>query len=356
MVVNHRQRCAIALGLPVGMLGRSCRSGLRRSRFVFVWAIVWAVLAMLLVGCGGDAGQPLVANGDGITKVRLALNWFPEAEHGGFYAALEHGYYRDAGLDVEIIPGGPNAPVIQEVITGQVEFGVTNADQIFLGRSKGANVTALLAPLQDGPRCIMVHGSSGIESFEDLNNMTIALSEAKPFAMYLKKKLPLENVEFVPYPGSVAEFMTNEKFAQQAYIFSEPFTARQKGGDPKTLMLSDFGFNLYSSVLFADEKTLTKSSDVVKAMVTASARGWQRYLADPEPTNTFIHEANSHMGLEILGHSVGTLKDLCQTADDQPFGVMTDERWQTLHDQMLDIGAITKPIPIADVFTTRYLD
>lgn len=312
--------------------------------------------ALFTAGCGGDAGKELSVNSDGLTKVRLALNWFPEAEHGGFYAAQEHGFYKDAGLDVEIIPGGPNAPVIQEVITGQVQFGVTNADQIFLGRSKTANVTALMAPLQNGPRCIMVHESSGIKAFDDLNNMTIALSEAKPFAMFMKQKLPLNNVEFVPYPGSVAEFMLNEKFAQQAYVFSEPFTATKKGGDPKTLMLSDFGFNLYSSVLFADEKTLAKSPDVVKAMVQASAKGWKKYLTDPESTNKVINAANPEMGVDILAYGVETLQTLCATEGDQPFGSMTQQRWQTLHDQMLEIGAIEKPISVSDVFTTKFLD
>ena len=63
-------------------------------------------------------------------RVRLALNWFPEAEHGGFYAALVHGYYQKQGLQVEILGGGPDAPVIQRVATGAVEFGVTNADDV----------------------------------------------------------------------------------------------------------------------------------------------------------------------------------------------------------------------------------
>ena len=74
-------------------------------------------------------------------RVQLALNWFPEAEHGGYYAALVHGYYADEGFDVEIIPGGPGAPVIQEVVVGRVGFGVVNADQILLGRAEARDAS-----------------------------------------------------------------------------------------------------------------------------------------------------------------------------------------------------------------------
>ncbi len=69
-------------------------------------------------------------------KVKLLLNWYPEAEHGGYYAALVRGYYREAGLDVEILAGVPNTPVIQEVAREQVTFGVDNADKVLLARAQ----------------------------------------------------------------------------------------------------------------------------------------------------------------------------------------------------------------------------
>src|SRR5436190_673086 len=70
-----------------------------------------------------------------LSAVTLQLNWFPEAEHGGFYAALVHGYYRDAGLDVKILAGGPDTPVLQQVARGAATFGVVNADNVLFGRA-----------------------------------------------------------------------------------------------------------------------------------------------------------------------------------------------------------------------------
>ena len=90
------------------------------------------LLASGLVGCKPSSPTATVPTEESaqLQKVTLALNWFPEAEHGGYYAALVNGHYREEGLDVEIQPGGPGVPVIQNVATGRVMFGIANADQV----------------------------------------------------------------------------------------------------------------------------------------------------------------------------------------------------------------------------------
>ena len=189
--------------------------------------------ALLLFACGQNDPPPTE---QGKTRVRLALNWFPEAEHGGFYAAHIHGYYAKRNLEVEILGGGPDAPVIQRVSTGAVEFGVTNADDVLYARAQQAPVVALMAPYQINPRCIMVHESSGIERIDQISNITLAMSQRPAFSHYLRWKYPLEGVNIMPYPGNVSQFLANPNFAQQGYVFSEPFVARQQGGDPRALL------------------------------------------------------------------------------------------------------------------------
>lgn len=94
---------------------------------------------LLLAGCGREAGAPVAGPGgtgssSGPVAVEIALNWYPEAEHGGFYAALLNGEYEKEGLKVTIRPGGPQAPALQQVATGQVQFCVDNADKLLLAR------------------------------------------------------------------------------------------------------------------------------------------------------------------------------------------------------------------------------
>jgi NitT/TauT family transport system substrate-binding protein len=322
----------------------------------------------LLVGCSPSAPNPPATVGGGVgaeteirqlVAVKLALNWYPEAEHGGFYAALRQGYYREVGLEVEIVKGGPNAPVIPLVARGNMAFGVANADGLLLGRGQNAPVVALMAPLQTSPRSIMVHESSGIEDFEDLKKLrTLAVSDSQPFFRFLTKRVSLEGVTIVPYQGNVAMFLVKSDFGQQAYIFSEPFTAKQEGGDPKSLLVADLGFNPYTSVLFTSEPFLLDHGDVVRGMVAASVRGWELYLAQPEETNRYIHEINPEMSLEALAYGVDALAPLVRNkeADAVGIGHMSAQRWQTLADQLVEIGSLAAgSVRPDEAFTTKFL-
>lgn len=309
-----------------------------------------------------DSTSPATVSTAAPRKVTLLLNWFPEAEHGGFYAALVHGFYKDQGLEVTIQAGGPKAPVIQSVASGQVDFGVENADTLLLGRAQQADVVAVLAPIQDSPRCIMVHKGSGIDTFEKLaadKSITLAINPGQAFADFLKSKLPLGEHKVVRYPGNVAQFLADPKFATQAYNFSEPFFAKQQGGDPAELMVSDLGFNTYTSLLVCTQDLINKDPDVVTKMVRASQLGWIKYLSDPTQTNAYINSINAEATPEILQYGVEMLKPLCQP-DGLPaeqIGVMTQERWSTLANQLVEIGSVPAgTVDATKAFTTSFFE
>lgn len=309
---------------------------------------------ILLAGCGRAPSEGNSATADDaksdtntLTKVSLMLNWYPEAEHGGYYAALVHGYFEESGLDVKIIPGGPNAPVVQQAARGAVDFGVTNADRIVLARAQDAKIKALLAPLANSPRCLLVHADSGIEKFEQLQNVTMMLSREHAWAQFLIKKLPLDGVRIVPNSASLAPFLADPRAAKQGYIISEPFVAKKEGADVRSLLVADFGFNPYTSVLMTSDETISQRPELARKMIEASRRGWEKYLADPAATNQRIHELNPEMSLEILDFGVQAIKEYCIEPEFQPdnFGRMTIERWSTLVSQleeleMLDPGAV----------------
>lgn len=311
--------------------------------------------ALLLFACGQNETPPPTEQGK--TRVRLALNWFPEAEHGGFYAAHIHGYYAKRNLEVEILGGGPDAPVIQRVSTGAIEFGVTNADDVLYARAQQAPVVALMAPYQINPRCIMVHESSGIERIDQISNITLAMSQRPAFSHYLRWKYPLEGVNIVPYPGNVSQFLANPNFAQQGYVFSEPFVARQQGGDPRALLVSDIGFNPYASVIIATEETIAQRANIVRALVEASIEGWEHYLRDGQETNQYINSLNPEMGLDILAYGVEKSAALVldPVASEKGLGHMSSARWNELHKQMVEAGLIKAEGGVEGAFDTQFL-
>ena len=273
---------------------------------------------------------------------QIALNWYPEVEHGGYLAAKTLELFDKVDVAMEIIPGGPGAPqgVIQELAAERIHFAVSDADNVVKARASGVPVVALMAPLQSNPRCIMVHEASGITKLEELANVERAISDSRPFALWMKKKLPLTNVRMVPFNGLVGEFLVKPDFAQQGYVFSEPFVAKEKGGDPKVLMVSDIGFNPYASVLVTTETVIKQRPDLVKAVVSASVKGWEQYLADATKTNEAIHGMNKDMSLEALKYGVEAMAPLCKSSDGVASCGMTLERWQALVQQIEELEDI----------------
>lgn len=334
------------------------------------WYRFWSgLIFVVVVGCQAQTAAPVAtetaasatsAAAQPVT-VTLALNWRPEAEHGGFYAALVHGYFDEEGLKVKIRHGGPNVPVIADVASGQIEFGVDNADKLLLLRAQQADVVVVMSPIQNSPRCIMVHKKSGLAKLEDLADkkpFTLAINQGQPFAQFMMKKIKLDDIRIVPFPSGVAQFMDDPNFGQQAYSFSEPFLAEEKGGDPQCLMLSDIGFNTYTSVLLTRREMIDQNSELVAKMTRASIRGWKKYLAEPDETNKHIHGENPEMGMEILKFGANALRSVClpEGFDESRLGEMTTERWQTLVTQMTEIGSI-KPdsVKAEDAFTLKFI-
>jgi NitT/TauT family transport system substrate-binding protein len=295
---------------------------------------LFAWLTSLLVSTGAVA--------EAASPVKMALNWFPEAEHAGFYHALEAGLYAAQGVSVELIPGGPGVPVLQQVATGKVLFGVSNADEVLIARAQGVPVVSVLAPIQTSPRVIMVHEGSGMRKLQDLKNVTLAIEAQAPFANFLKRKLPLTGVRFVPYNGSVAPFVANPQFAQQAYGISEPFVAQQKGAKPVNLYVSELGYNPYTSVLVVSEKTLRENPALVKKIVAASRVGWDRYLENPALANAAMRKANSQLDEPLLAFGHSELLKLCRNADTKAggTGVQTAQRWNELSKQLVQMGVV----------------
>src|SRR5258708_13885940 len=97
-------------------------------------------------------------------KIRLALNWKPDPQFGGFYAAP----YQAHALDVEILPGGAGTPTIQMVGAGSAEFGVVSADELIVARSQGNDVVELFAGFQSNPQGIMFHSSRKLKALDEL--------------------------------------------------------------------------------------------------------------------------------------------------------------------------------------------
>jgi len=294
----------------------------------------------LLANCGKSPG-----------KIRLALNWKPDPQFGGFYSAP----YQAHGLDVEILPGGAGTPTIQMVGAGSAEFGVVSADELVVARSQGNDVVALFAVFQNNPQGIMAHASRKLASLADLfkNSGTVALQRGLPYARLLEKKYGFEKVKIVPSPGGdISAFLADKNFAQQCFIMSEPLTAKHRGADVQVFPVSDAGYNPYTTVLTTAGDFLRKDSDRIKAMVAAVREGWRAYLDNPQPTNQRMNQLNPSMAPDVFAEVAEAQKPLIETDETRRsgLGTMTENRWETLIAQLKELGDIQRAPAAEDCY------
>lgn len=302
----------------------------------------------LIAGC--DRKSP--ATGGAGRKVTLALNWVPEPEFGGIYAARQSGAFARHGLDVQIQPGGAGAPVIQRVAAGQIQFGIASADEVIMARARGADVVALFATYQTCPQGLMVHRQKGLTQIGQIftADLTVAMETGLPYAAYLKKKYGSGNAKIVPYDGGVARFLADKSFVQQCFIFSEPIAAQRAGADPQVFLVADAGYNPYTAVVVTRGQIVRQDLPLVQSMANALREGWEQYLRDPGPANQLMGQLNKTMDAYTFAAGARAQMPLIQPAPNVPVGTMDAGRWQQLADQLVELGLVDRAPGPAECF------
>lgn len=309
---------------------------MKKLRFVL------GAVALLVSGCAKKSVEKKPDERSGAPVV-LALDWVPEPEFGGFYAARESGAFRKQGLNVEIRGGGAGVPVVQMVATGKAQFGIAGADEVITARARGADVVAVFATFQTSPQGVMVHASRGYKTMGDaLKTGTLAIEPGLPYAAFLKKKYGGFGATVVPYDGGVARFMVDPAFAQQCFITAEPLAAKRKGGDPQVFLVADEGFNPYTGVVIVARSLLKEHPDRVRSFVLAAREGWTAYLAAPSATNAVMQKLNPSMDAETFTAAADAEKALIENDDTKSHGVgsMMRTRWETLGKQLVELGIV----------------
>jgi NitT/TauT family transport system substrate-binding protein len=292
-----------------------------------------------------------------VAPATLILNWFAEPEHGGNFAAVAKGFYKEGGLDVTLTPGGPSVSATQIVASGKAQFGMANGDDILVARQEGIPIVAIATSLQKSPQALFYHKSSGIKNFSDLNGHKVYVASTASFWQFIKKKYKLDGAQEMKYTGQLVNFVSDKNSLTQGYVTSEPFTLDQQKVEYGTLLNADSGYNIYAGVYFTTEKMIAEHPDQVKAFVEATVKGWDYYKDHSEEINPTIKEKNPDMGLDMMKFSAAKEMDFAFGGDaaTKGTGVMTKERWEEVQKQLVEVGVLKKAEDINKVFTTQFL-
>ncbi|HEX4284202.1 MAG TPA: ABC transporter substrate-binding protein [Terracidiphilus sp.] len=323
----------------------------RINRFVVLIAAL--VLASVLSGCKSQ--QPSAS--DGLTPVKLQLDWYPQPEHGGFFTAVLQGYYKAEGLDVTVLPLPQYGSVAQLVSSGKADLGLGSSDQILEWDSNGLPLVAIAATMQHDPQAVMVHQNSPVHDFKDLEGHTIAAQTGATWLKYVISRYGLHNVRQVPSTLSIANFLADPDYVQQIFITSEPFFARQAGAQVRTLLISSSGYDPYR-VQFTTHDFAAQHPDLVAKFVRASIRGWQDYLKNPQPTNDYLLKLNPALNPAQETYTAQALRDGAfitgNDASGPQTGRMTAARWQASLDQLKALNILHGPVDLTSAYSLQF--
>lgn len=281
------------------------------------------------------------------TPVRLQLNWVPEPEFGGIYAARELGLFKQAGLDVKIIAGAAGAPVPQMVASGTCEIGVVSGSQVLTTNGAGGNLVAFFATFQQNPTCVIVRESMAPRTLREVwtGGFTVAVENGLPWVSMANAAFGTSAVRLVPYSGSLASFEADAKLIQQAFISAEPVQLQLKGVRVRAISVAESGYNPYEAVYATSRQYLDSHPAVIAAFARAVQAGWVAYQADPGKFNTILAPLNPAMSLVAMNLCSERQNPLIETDETRANGIgfMSAERWKATQDALITTKIMTKP-------------
>jgi NitT/TauT family transport system substrate-binding protein len=340
------------------------RLGSMRLRF-FVLPVFFLMSALpAQAQHGGGAAPEPKKDGPSLHKVRFGTNWVAEAEHGGFYQALADGTYKKYGLDVEIVPGGPNVNNRILLPVGKLDFFMSaNSLQSFDAVEQKIPTVVVAASFQKDPQVLLAHPGMAT-SLDDLKQLTLLVSKEgmASYFQWLKADYGFTDRKVKPYTFNPQPFLADEATAMQGYVTSEPYAIETQGKfKPKIFLLANYGFNSYSTLIETRRDLAEKDPYLVQRFVDASIIGWYHYLyGDSKPGNELIKKQNPEMTDALLAYSIAKMKEygIVDSGDSLTLGIgaMTDVRMKSFFDKMVRAGVVPSSVDYSQAFTTRFVN
>lgn len=340
---------------------------MKNKGFMTVALII--VLAILIVAGGISfwvikQRQPENKKHTGSEEVNLKLKWLHQAQFAGNYVAAEKGFYKDEGLKINLKPYSFKDPTITSVAEGRDTFGITGADELVIARSKGVPIRAIAVIYKVNPVVAYSLKKSNITKPQDFVGKTIGLERAGDgteinvgilySAMMSKLGIDRNKIKEVTIGYDAKELLEGKTDVSTGYIINEPNQVVEAQGDVNTILMADYGVNMYADVVFATEDTIKNKPELVERFLRATLKGWQYAIEHEDEavdiTLKYAVESNKKHQAYMLKTSI----PLIHTGSSK-LGWMEDKQWEQLQNILLEQKILSKSINITDAYTMQFL-
>ena len=275
--------------------------------------------------------------------VYLQLRWHHQFQFAGYYAAVEKGFYKEEGLNVELRSGGPDRQPVTEVLSGQALYAEGNSE-VLHQRLLGKPLVALAAIFQHSPSVLLTLESSGIRTVHDLIGRKVMLAnkneDADFLTMLLNEDISPSQLDIIPSSYQLNDLITGKVDAFNSYTTNEPYFLKKNNIAYNIIDPVSYRVDFYSDILFTSEEELRRNPQRVEAMRRATLRGWRYAMDNPEEiiellkTKYQVEKTRDHMRFEAEEMRKLIIPDLIQ------IGHMNPERWQHMADTFVKSGLV----------------
>jgi NitT/TauT family transport system substrate-binding protein len=300
-----------------------------------------------------------------LDKVSFGTSWVAEAEHGGFFQAVADGTYANYGLDVTIVPGGPNENNRMLLIASKIDFFM--AANTLMSLDAVANdvpVVTVAAIFQKDPQVLLTHPEFKFTKLEELKPLMLFVSKEgiSSYFQWLKSEYGFSEDRVRPYTFNPQPFLADKHSAMQGYVTSEPYAVEKMAGfKPGIILLADYGFDSYSTLIETRRDLIDKKPDLVQRFVNASAIGWYNYLyGNNAAANEMIKKFNPEMTDDLIAYSIARMKEygIVDSGDSlrDGIGAMNDTRMASFFGKMVRAHVVHSDVDYRKSYTLRFIN
>ena len=266
------------------------------------------------------------------SAVTLQLSWLHSAQFAGSYIADERGFWEDAGLDVTLSPGGPNAPVEPPVISGQALVGISAADYTAAAVEQGAPFKILAVAMQKNPFVIASLPGNPVNEPADLVGKRLGMALAnRPVleALTTLNDVDIDGIEMVPTQYSAAPLLAGEVDCLLCWETDLPVAMAIQGVESQTMLMADYGYAVHSQTYIATEDSIANRRSELVGLLRGEVRGWEAYRADTDAAAALTVERFPDLGLDLETQELQAARQVplmfSELTDANGFGWWTDE-------------------------------
>ncbi|MBJ6752466.1 ABC transporter substrate-binding protein [Geomonas anaerohicana] len=295
------------------------------------WAALLA-LALLLT-----LAHPALAN----EHVTLQLKWLHHFQFAGYYAALEKGFYREAGLDVTVREGGPEVEVENEVTSGSADFGV-GTSALLLHRAHGDDLVVLGQIFQHSPAILLTPRKTGIQKVADMKGRRFMYSNQHGDMLTLLKNNGIEEKDIVKveHRGDARDLIAGKADVMMAYSFNEPYVLERAGEPYLAFSPLTYGIDFYGDNFFTTRATINSRPALVRAFRDASLKGWRYALAHKEEiAGLILAKYSRERSRDWLMFEANQMEALIQPTLVE-MGYQSPTRWRHIADTFARMGML----------------